>query len=90
MQLQDVIDILIDNRIPPEWVDHGYPYRLAYLNHLITARFQHDDLRLIDNERIARLANFGTPAGILQWSGWRHPTREEIKHIHVSFDLEAQ
>jgi hypothetical protein len=69
MQIQDIIDVLIDNWIPPEWVDHGYPYRLAYLNQLITAWFQQDELSLIDNERVACLATFGVLTGILQWSG---------------------
>jgi len=29
--MQDVIDVLLDNRIPPEWMDHAYTFGLAYL-----------------------------------------------------------
>ena len=32
MTLQDVIDVLIDNRIPPAWIDHGYTYGLNFIN----------------------------------------------------------
>jgi len=30
--LQDIINVLLDNWIPPSWVDHSYLFRLAYLN----------------------------------------------------------
>jgi hypothetical protein len=30
--MQDVINVLIDNRIPLAWIDHGYTYGLNYIN----------------------------------------------------------
>jgi len=32
MGIQDVVDTLLDNRVPPAWVDHSYLYGLAYLD----------------------------------------------------------
>ena len=29
--MQDVIDVLLDNCITPEWMDHSYAFGLAYL-----------------------------------------------------------
>ena len=30
--IQDVIEVLIDNRIPQAWIDHGYTYGLNFIN----------------------------------------------------------
>ena len=56
ISMQDVILALIDNHIPPEWVDHAYPHGIIFLNtHYTGSSLSQDLLDAVDNERIARL-----------------------------------
>jgi len=49
--LQDIINVLLDNRIPPSWVDHSYLFGLAYLNAHYVGNSPHQALYDdIDNE----------------------------------------
>jgi len=51
--MQDIIDVLIDNRILPTWIDHGYTYGLNYINFNIANPTYRELLDTIDNERHA-------------------------------------
>ena len=81
MNLQTIINLFIENRIPPEWVDHGYTFGLNFINH----QYQNSQLVLfldeIDHERLERLRAYGVPPAIPAWDGWRHPTDEDIHRI---------
>ena len=80
---QDVINVLLDNRIPPEWIAHAYPYGFIFLNsHYAGSSIHQGLLDAIDHERLARLHMFGTPNPIPSWDGWRHPSDIEISHSH--------
>ena len=82
---QDVINVLLDNRIPPEWIDHAYPYGFLFLNAHYSGSMMHRELiDALDNERIARMRAFGMPPPIPQWDGWRDPSQEEIWRIRQS------
>jgi hypothetical protein len=62
--ISDVINALLDNRVPPEWVDHSYPHGVITLNGLHTRSPIHQGLfDAIDNERLARLHIYGKPPG---------------------------
>ena len=57
-----VIDVLIDNRVPSEWVDHSYPFGLAYLEAHHSGNPLHQAmLDEINNERLAQLQRYGIP-----------------------------
>jgi len=80
--MQDIIDVLIDNRIPPTWIDHGYIYGLNYINFNIANPMYRELLDTIDNEHHARLMAYGTPPAILEWDGWRYPSKQDIACLH--------
>jgi hypothetical protein len=83
LTFQDVINVLIDNRIPPAWIDHSYPYGVIALNNYYTgAPLVQGALDSIDNERIARLHLYGEPPAIPAWDGLRNPTPEEVQGLH--------
>ncbi|KAG6894123.1 hypothetical protein C0993_012310, partial [Termitomyces sp. T159_Od127] len=67
----DAICVLIHNRIPPDWVDHAYTYGVVYLEqqfHQPTMSL--DVFQDVDDERLQRLAVYGTPPAIPNWDGW--------------------
>lgn len=86
--MQDVIDVLIDNRIPPSWIDHGYTHGLNFINHNITNPTYRGLFDTIDNERHARLRAYGTPPAIHGWDGWRYPSNQDIARLHTIIDGE--
>ena len=82
INLHTIIDLFLRNRIPPEWVDHGYTFGLNFINHQYSTSqlvIFYDEL---DNERLERLRVYGVPLAIPAWDGWRCPTDEDMHHIH--------
>ena len=82
MNLHTIIDLFLRNRIPPEWVDHGYTFGLNFINHQYSTSqlvIFYDEL---DNERLERLRVYGVPPAIPAWDGWRCPTDEDMRRIH--------
>ena len=80
--IQDIMDVLIDNRVPIEWVDHAYPYGVIYLNaHYGGSGLAASSLDAIDDERLARLERYGSPAAIPEWDGWFEPTLAEVRTV---------
>ena len=49
-----------------------------------------DLLNQYDDDRLERLSKHGKPAGIPGWSGWRHPSDEDIIRLHVLHDIERE
>ena len=88
--IQDVDDVLIDNHIPPAWIDHGYTYGLNFINFNIANPSYRELLDTIDNECHARLRAYGTPLAILEWDGWQYPSNHDIAHLHDILDGERQ
>ena len=85
MSRDDVIQTLLDNRIPPEWVDHAYGYGITFLNgHYGDGWIDSDLLQAVDNEHVARLRRYGEPQAIAAWDGWRSPTPEEVRSLHAT------
>ncbi|KAF7762603.1 hypothetical protein Agabi119p4_9196 [Agaricus bisporus var. burnettii] len=89
----DFIDIkvvattLIDNKIPPSWVDHSYPFGLRVLDQLVkTSQMPHATLVSIDNDRQRRLRTIGVPPAIVAWDGWRPPSPEDHLRLSVAFE----
>ncbi|KAG6834372.1 hypothetical protein H0H93_010079, partial [Arthromyces matolae] len=80
----EALRILLRNRIPPEWIDHAYPYGVAYLDQHFFGQSQLiDTFTEIDDERIARLQQYGTPPAIAAWDGWREITTDERYMIYA-------
>ncbi|KAG6869958.1 hypothetical protein C0992_001462, partial [Termitomyces sp. T32_za158] len=74
----DAIRVLLHNRIPPDWVDHAYTYGVVYLEqqfHQPTMSL--DVFRDVNDERLQRLAVYGTPPAIPNWDGWRKISEED-------------
>jgi len=86
--IQDVDDVLIDNCIPPTWIDHGYTYGLNFINFNIANPSYCELLDTIDNERHARLRAYGTPLAIPEWDGWQYPSDQDIACLHDILDGE--
>jgi hypothetical protein len=58
--MTDVITALIDNWVPPEWVDHCYPHGVITLNGLYTrAPINQGLFDTINNEQLACLYFYG-------------------------------
>ena len=88
---QDVLNALLDNRIPPEWVDHSYAYAVGVLNaHFTGSPINRGLLDPVDNERIARVRRYGIPRSMTNWDGWRHPSFEEVQTIHDIMSAEDE
>jgi hypothetical protein len=63
--MTNVITALIDNWVPPEWVDHCYPYGMIMLNGLYTrAPINQGLFDTIDNEQLACLYIYSEPPTI--------------------------
>ncbi|KAG6893898.1 hypothetical protein C0992_008248 [Termitomyces sp. T32_za158] len=74
----DVLCVLIHNRIPPDWVDHAYTYGVVYLEqqfHQPTMSL--DVFRDVDDERLQRLSVYRAPPAIPHWDGWREISEED-------------
>lgn len=85
----DVVHVLITNRIPVRWIDHAYVWGLHWLDHHISGFTIHANLfDHIDNERIQRLMQWGVPTPIPGWSGWYHPTRDDLTRLRVLIPAE--
>ena len=90
MSQDDILQTLLDNRVPPEWVDHAYSYGVTFLNgHYGDGWIDGDLMDSIDNERIARLRRYGEPRAIMAWGGWQHSTSEEVQALHATMVEEA-
>jgi hypothetical protein len=80
---QDVINVLLDNRVPPEWVDHSYTHDVLMMYSLYSGSpMQRGLLDDIDNEQLAQLHIYGEPPAIPSWDGWRHPDNSEVQELH--------
>jgi len=88
MTIQDVIHVLIDNRISPSWIDHGYTYGLNYLNYNFDNSTYRELFDTIDNERITRVRAYGIPPAIAEWDGWRPLSCVEVARLHTILDGE--
>ncbi|PPQ84565.1 hypothetical protein CVT24_006596 [Panaeolus cyanescens] len=84
MHRDDVMQLLIENRIPPEWIDHAYAFGVHYLNQRFNGSpIDEDLLASADNERLSRLDVFGEPAAIDEWSGWWNPSEDDIQRVQI-------
>jgi hypothetical protein len=81
MTMQTVIDLFLENRIPPSWVDHSYTFGLNFINLQYSASQFVSFYDEIDNERLERLRAYGVPNAIPEWDGWRHPTDDDVRRI---------
>ncbi|KAF4609970.1 hypothetical protein D9613_010370 [Agrocybe pediades] len=82
MSIQDVIDTLIHNCIPVEWIDHCYTYGYQYLNQRFNgSKLDIDVLAPVDDDRLARLAKFGVPPTIPAWDGWWTPSSDDVLRV---------
>lgn len=91
MTEEDVIQVLIKNRIPVEWVDHAYPYGVQYIRHHLMTNGEHRQLMTeINAQRAVRLNDHGEPGEIEAWGGWFWPTVADLSRLQELMMLERQ
>ena len=79
--MQNIIDLLLSNRIPPSWVDHAYTYGVNFLNHSYHSPTVVELVETTDNEHLVRLQHYPVPPAIPEWNGWHHPELPDLKRI---------
>ena len=85
--IQDIINVLLDNRTPLHWIDHMYPYGLAFVDaHYVGSWLNQALFDDIDNERLARIHTHTAPPAIPEWDGWRYPSAQEVARLHLILD----
>ncbi|KAH9480930.1 hypothetical protein JR316_0007533 [Psilocybe cubensis] len=90
LTVDDVINVLLENGIPPEWVDHAYNFGYQYMNQKYHATAMDDDLWAeADTEQLRRIMEFGEPKGIPEWSGWRYPSEDDRIRVKLIMECEA-
>jgi hypothetical protein len=86
LTIRDVVQVLLDNRIDPAWIDHCYSYGYLMLSFLDRkGEMSITSLALIDNERLRHIHAHGTPPLMPEWSGWREPTQWDIFFVRHQF-----
>ncbi|KAF7784900.1 hypothetical protein Agabi119p4_1065 [Agaricus bisporus var. burnettii] len=92
LDINTVIQVLLDNRIDPPWIDHCYTYGYQMLTYLYGYNVvDREFLGQIDDERIQRLRNHGEPPVISEWAGWRWPSPEDYQRVtHQFYTAAAQ
>ena len=76
--IQDIINVLLDNRIPSHWIDHAYPYGLAFIDtHYVGSGLNQALFDDIDNERLAHICTHTAPPAIPEY-GWHYPSAQEV------------
>ncbi|XP_006459863.1 hypothetical protein AGABI2DRAFT_116823 [Agaricus bisporus var. bisporus H97] len=87
----EVLRCLIDNRIPPEWIDHSYLYGLHFMgNNFADSSMHFDYYRSINEMRLTSLARHGIPKAIPEWDGWRYPSIDDHLHLMRIIDRETE
>ena len=82
MTVDDVAQLMINNRIPISWADHAYTYGLHFINHYTNGSPESRDLyEAVDELRIVNLSIWGVPAAIPEWDGWCIPTEEDMDRV---------
>jgi hypothetical protein len=83
MTVDNVAQLMIDNRIPVSWADHAYTFGLHFINHYTNGSLKSRDLyEAVDDLRIINLSVWGVPAAIPEWDGCHVPTVEDMDWVH--------
>jgi hypothetical protein len=83
MTMNNVVHVLIDNRILVSWVDHAYTFGLHYLNHhLGHMTAAQNTLEAMDNMCIINLSVWGIPPAIPECDGWHMIMEQNMLHLH--------
>ncbi|KAG6893643.1 hypothetical protein C0995_016443, partial [Termitomyces sp. Mi166 len=86
----NVLCVLLHNRILLDWVDHAYTYGVVYLEQQFhNPTMSLDIFHEIDNERHQRLLHYGTPSAIPQWDGWREISKDDHYRLLFKHDEEC-
>ena len=84
MTIDEVMDTLMLNGIPPEWIDHAYPWGFHWVDQHYHGLVMHTEFfHQLDDERLGRLDQWGTPPAIPDWSGWYHPSADDLARLRV-------
>jgi len=76
--IQDIINVLLDNHIPSHWIDHAYPYGLAFIDtHYVGSGLNQALFDDIDNERLTHIRTHTMPPAIPKY-GWCYPSAQEV------------
>ncbi len=86
---QNIINVLLDNCIPPGWIDHVYMYGINLIDaHYTGGTMSRVLLDNVDNKCWAHLQAYGVPLPIKEWDGWSHPSKNDVACLHLIMDTE--
>ncbi|PPQ91343.1 hypothetical protein CVT25_003734 [Psilocybe cyanescens] len=89
LSIDNIINVLLINGIPPEWVDHAYNFGYQYMNQKYSGSNIDDALLAdMDDERLRRLDKFGKPPSIPAWGGWRYATDDDRMRLMLLMERE--
>lgn len=76
----DVIQVLLENGIPVEWIQHAYSYGVNYLDHHLALSPKYiTEMRSVNKERLERLQTYGVPQPMDRWGGIFHPDFSDLR-----------
>jgi hypothetical protein len=85
---EDIINCLLDNRIPVEWITHAYPYGVQYLRqHLASNDRFHDQYRSMEDTRRDLRHE---PEAYPPFDGWYHPSPSDLVRLRYLMNREEQ
>ncbi|KAG6890990.1 hypothetical protein C0992_011521 [Termitomyces sp. T32_za158] len=83
----DVLQAILANCIPIEWVDHTYTFGVVYLEtHFFEVNASIDIYQEVDDDCHQCLDLYGKPPAIPQWDDWQVPTKSNMIHLHALLD----
>ena len=86
----EVANHLMDNQVPPEWLDHAYVYGLHFLDYHYESSLHADVIRAADDERLVRLESFGVPSALPEFDGWWTPSSSDIDRIRILLHVDEK
>lgn len=90
LSVNDILAVMIQNRIPPEWMAHRYIYGAQYIHkHIVVNSMEHEFFLNIDAECIQSINGHGIPPTIPEWDEWHTPSSLNVAHIWHLMDKEC-
>jgi len=84
----DIVNCLLANRIPVEWLTHAYPYGVQYLwQHLASNDRYHDQYRSMEDMRRDLQHE---PEAYPPFDSWYHPSPMDLIHLRFLMNREEQ
>ena len=85
---EDIVNCLLNNQIPVEWLAHAYPYGLQYLRqHLALNDCYHDEYQIVEDLQVSLRQE---PEAYVPFNGWYHPSPSDLTRLRYLMNHEEQ